>query len=529
MSKEQPKILSGFLVLSTGVMANRCIGFVRELVTAFYFGTGRMMDAFVVAFTIPTLFRRVLGEEMIERSFVPPIKSLFEKGAFKQGWQLTWGLFKIMLFALCVGWLILHLLTPELVRFLAPGFQKDADLFTLTVSLSYWILPYLLIVGVSSFLGGLLLFFNKEIGYVYAPVMTSLAVIFCLFFFHSSLGVYSLPLGIVCGGLLSIVFQLPFFNQRFRDVHAYRYEKGWGLHLPETRVVGREATSVFFQSLIIKSVEIVDRIMGSILATGSISALYFAYRIVMVPEAVIGFALSRVLGVQLAMVNTKNDITAFRDYLWTGLRLNFFFLFPLTAGFILLSYPITGLVYGRGEFSENSIQATAFACKFYALGLPAMGLYNILARAFAAIQKNRVVLWASIISALLNIILNFILARTFLRHGGIALATSLAISVSAVFLWITILKSIRGQGKDLQLKPFFKAILKMIICLILMIFVCYAGYRVLLNFKFFSPQITYFIQCAIPFGCASLVYLGAGYGLRLQEVQIVFQIFKRAK
>ncbi len=438
------RVLKNLIDLATGTLVSRVFGFVRELVTAAYYGTNRAMDLFVIAFTIPAFFRQVLGEDVVERAFMPPFKTLISQKKYAKGWRLLSSCLNLMIFVLLILTALLYLLAPLIVKMIAPGLAED--LLPQAVTMTYWIIPFMFIIGMAAFAGGILNFFEMNKIYSLAPAMMSVGVIIGVHYFRSFLGIYALPAGFLLGALLELGVQIPFlFVRKIRKETEAHYYGGIQIHDAEMQKVGRETGFIFLKSLLDKSVEIVDRILASFLITGSISSLWFAHRLILLPVAIIGLAISRSLIPYLTEKRALIEDRKFLEGVTLGIELNFALVLPTIMFMVVMAKPIITLVYQRGVFDAESTQLTAVAFWCYSAGLLGLSLNAFLSRIFSIFQKNRIPFYVAIFSSVLNISLNFLLVRTSLRHGGIALASSIAFTMSGIVLFYFLLKQLNFE------------------------------------------------------------------------------------
>jgi putative peptidoglycan lipid II flippase len=281
-----------FFDMVQGNLISRMFGFVREMVIAGYFGASRATDLFAIAFTIPTLFRRILGEDMVEKAFLPPFRQMIAAGEYRRAWILASRVFNLMMLLLLVIMGIFYLLTPNLVRIIGAGLA--ASEFHHAEVMTYFILPFMVVIGLASFVGGLLLFLDATATYALAPIMLSVGVIVGIIGLNPYLGMYSMAAGFVLGGILQFLIQIPILIRSSRQSElSMRYATGSGEPMPEQREVVRQSGWIFGQSVANKTVEIVDRVLASFLVPGSIAALYFAQRLVQLPNSIIGLAVGR--------------------------------------------------------------------------------------------------------------------------------------------------------------------------------------------------------------------------------------------
>ena len=429
-----------------GNLVSRMFGFVREMVIAGYFGASRATDLFAIAFTIPTLFRRILGEDMVEKAFLPPFRQIIAAGEYRRAWILASRVFNLMMLLLLVIMGIFYLFTPHLVRVIGAGLA--ASEFHHAEVMTYFILPFMVVIGLASYVGGLLLFLDATVTYALAPIMLSVGVIVGIMALRPYLGMYSMAVGFVLGGILQFLIQIPVLIRSSR-----KSELGMGYRtdstesMPELREVGRQSGWIFGQSVANKTVEVVDRVLASFLLPGSIAALYFAQRLVQLPNSIIGLAAGRAGVTELNDQAQREDWQGFRQTVITGLRYNIICMVPLTVFILALVEPITSVVFQRGAFDRSSVNLTSLAFAFYALGLLGMGFWNLYSRVYPALAKNQIPLYTSLLSAFLNVGLSLLLVRTSLRHGGLALASSIAFTFNGVVLFGAFNAELRRRGQ----------------------------------------------------------------------------------
>ena len=225
---------SKFFEMVQGNLISRVFGFLREIAVAFYFGASRATDLFAIAFTIPTLFRRILGEDMVEKAFLPSFRQLIAAGEYRRAWILASRIFNLMLLLLLLMMGVFYLLTPRLVRLIGAGLAAS-ELHQAAV-MTYFILPFMVAIGLASFVGGLLLFLDATATYALAPVMLSVGVILGIILLKPYLGMYSMAVGFVLGGALQFLFQIPILIWASRRSNlGIRYIAATGEKVPELK------------------------------------------------------------------------------------------------------------------------------------------------------------------------------------------------------------------------------------------------------------------------------------------------------
>ena len=423
------KILKSGTLITAGTMVSRLLGFLREILAAAFFGGGRLYDAFVVAFTIPALFRRILGEEMFERAFMPPFERMRAEGKSVEARKFIFKLLVALSLILAVLVVILLVFMKPLVAMLAPGMDPATQ--ETAVLLGKQILPFLVLISFSTFTGALLLFSERNLTYSLAPAAMNVGIIVVLLLFHQSLGITAMVLACVAGSACFLLVQLP---AAFHVIRSLKREEGETGDAPIGPPM-REGRRIFISALATKGTEVADKIVGSLVGAGAISSLWYAFRIIHLPFAILGLAISRAIAPELSRLRGSRNYRDFGRIIHFGLDLNLFLLIPVTVFFMMFSREIVTLFYYRGAFSLDAVNQTSLAFFYYGLSLAPMGMAALLGRIFSAFENNRAPMIAAAVAAVLHIILDLVLYRTPLKQGGIALATAISQTTQVVLLF----------------------------------------------------------------------------------------------
>ena len=449
------KVRRYFLSNLFGTFVSRIFGFLREVVVGGVFGASQSTDLFVVAFTIPTLFRRVLGEDMVERALLPSFKALIEQGKKKEAWDLISRLGNLMVIVLLVAMAFCYLFARKLVDFIAPGL--DGASVAIAVKLTYIVLPFMLFIGIYALLGGMLLFLEEVNAFAFSPIMLSVGVIAVVPFFSDKFGAKSLAAGFLVGGIFQALFCVPFlYRKRLRKKYEPSYTPAIAVSGERMRIVGRETFWITISAVAVKAVDVVDRMLASHLPAGSISSLYFADRLNELPLAILGLTLARAILPPLTDAAARQDMADFTATLIKGLRYNVLLVVPVSFLTIGLSLPIVQMIYQRGAFDVRSASMTALALSCYAAGLLGLTAYNLLTRSFSALIHNRAAVLISLTGMVITIGLKALLVNSSLKHGGLALATSISFTGMSLALLFALRRMIVNRGGDLALAAIFR-------------------------------------------------------------------------
>jgi putative peptidoglycan lipid II flippase len=428
-ASEELQVARNAGTVGAATLLSRVLGLAREQVMAILFGAGFATDAFNVAFRIPNLLRDLFAEGAMSSAFVPTFTEYHqnrgEEAAWKLGRQLMSTLLAVLLGLCVVGWLT----TPWLVRAFAAGFARVPGKIELTVTLTRVMLPFLPAVALAAAAMGMLNARGRFAVPALAPTMLNLGMIVfgvALIPACRALGqppILAMAIGVLLGGLLQFGCQLPALGAL-----GFRLRFEWPAGHPGVR---RVATLMIPATIGLAATQLnllVSTQIASLLQQGSVSWLWYAFRIMQLPIGVFGVALATVSLPALSRAAVARDMPALKSTLSATLRLVFFLTVPAALWLAVLARPVIALLYQHGRFHWFDTVQTANALVMYCVGLPAFAAVGVLTRTFYALGETRVPVQASFVSVALNLALNlmFIGPLSFLglRHRGLALATS---------------------------------------------------------------------------------------------------------
>jgi putative peptidoglycan lipid II flippase len=429
---------AGVVALTT--VLSRILGFVRDAMIAGIFGAGFSSDAFLAAFRIPNLFRRLVGEGALNSAFVPVFTETLYRGGHAEADRLFGSaarVFAAILLVLCAGFVLAaHWIVPLMI----PGFA-DAKA-ALTITLTRLMLPYLFVAGMLALCMGALNVYGSFAPPALAPTLLNLGMIGSLVAIapHLERPVIGLAAGVLIGGAAQLLFQLPFLLRH--RLHLWGPSPG----LPSALArMARLMVPAVLGGAVYQINILVGTLLASTLAEGSVSYLYYADRLVEFPLGVVAMAGATAALPSMAREAAAGNVQALRETFAYTFRLVSFVTIPAMIGLILLREPMVALLFMRGEFGPVDVRLTAQALSYYAIGLWAFASVRIAVAAFFAMQDSRTPLRAAALSILANILLGLMLMKP-LAHGGMALATSLASLLNLAILLTFLRRKITGVG-----------------------------------------------------------------------------------
>jgi putative peptidoglycan lipid II flippase len=454
-------LLNALAKVGSMTFVSRILGFVRDLLIARVFGAGMLSDAFIVAFKIPNLLRRISAEGAFSQAFVPILAEYKSQRTFDETHQLVDRVATLMGIVLVVVAILGMLAAPFLVMLIAPGFKTDPDKMQLTVDLLRITFPYIFFISLVSMAGGVLNTFNKFTAPAFTPVWLNVAMISAMLFFADRFDepIKALAWGVFAGGFLQLMFQVPFLKQ-IGLLPRFDFNTGdegvWRvLKLMGPAVLGVSVAQI---SLIINTV------FASFLMTGSVSWLYYADRLMEFPTGLLGVALGTILLPSLSKAFSSKDESEYSQLLDWGLRLTFILAAPAAVALAVLATPLVATLFHYGEFTVHDVAMTNKALVAYSFGLLGLILVKILAPGFYARQNIKtpvkIAIFTLVMTQLMNLIFVFGLK---LGHAGLALSIGLGACINASLLFYNLRKSNTFKPQTGWWSFFMKLILGLIV------------------------------------------------------------------
>ncbi len=521
MISENHKIARAATTIGTGTLLSRILGFLRDMVIARFFGAGMAADAFFVAFRLPNLWRRLVGEGSLTISFIPVYTEYLTQKSEEETRKVTHIAFTIGGVILLILTVLGVLFSPILIRIIAPGFIQIPEKFQLTVTLNQIIFPYLFFMGLFALCMGILNSQRHFFAPAIAPIFLNISIIVSVFLFYHAfkIPVITLALGVLAGGVIQFLFQIPFLWKRgitFRFNFNFRHPaiKRIGLLM----VPGLIGTAVYQINVFI------DTIFASFLPSGSVSYLFFADRLMEFPLGIFAIAVGMASLPSLSGLASQGKMEELKETLSFTFRLVSFISVPAMVGLIALKTPIVNLLFQRGLFDYSATEKTAFALLFYSVGLWAIAGARTIVPAFYSLQDTWTPLKIALICLGANVI--FIAILIFpLKHGGLALATSLSSTLNLILLFW----KLNSKLGKIDMRKNIKSLLRDVLCSLPMgvvaYLICSIGGNWSTSGNIGEKVLLLFIGIVIGLG----IYLGCSYWVKNEEMLFLMRMVRRKK
>ena len=449
-------------VVSAAVLFSRVTGLVREVVFAKYFGASMVFDAFLAAFRIPNLARDLLAEGALSAAFVTTFSQSLETSGDQEAFRLSNRLATVLVPTLALICLLGIVFAPGVVDLMFPGFAEVPGKRDLTIQLARIMIPFLLFIALAAKAMGVLnakgVFGVPALASAFFNIASLVTGLTLGFYFGPKFGfepIAGMAVGTLLGGMTQYLCQWP----KLRKI-GLRYRPDLALSDPGLRqmlllmgpaVIGAAAVQV---NVVVNSIfasQITDA--AGVVMDGPVSWLGYAFRFMQLPLGLFGVAVASATLPSISRSAGQGRISEFRETLSRSLGLVFLLTIPSAVGLIVLSRPLVGVVFQRGEFTATDTEQTALALSFYCLGLAGYAAIKVLTPAYYALNDVRIPMAASVASIFLNYSLNWTFVRVLgWGHGGLAFSTSLVATFNfLVLFWLMRIKIEGIEGKRLAL------------------------------------------------------------------------------
>lgn len=534
------RIARSTLTVMIAFAVAKVISLVQTLIIAQAFGVGPELDAYVAANRIPELIVILISGGALTHAFIPIFSGFLARADLDSAWKLSSNLIStIFILALAIS-AIVFLLAPWLVNNLvAPGF----DLITTqnTVEMMRILLLSTIIFAISGIFSGILNSHQHFLLPALAPIMFDVGILAGVLFLLPRFGVHGIALGAVLGSALHFSIQVPgLFRYRMR----FRFELGlnnpqlWRvIRLMLPRIGGLGVFSLNF---------LVMNNIASRLGVGSVSALDWGWRLMQIPQTLLGTAMGIVIFPTLAALSEMNDLTGKRDAMSGALRFILISSIPSAIGLIVLGRPLIGLLE-RGAFDASASALVYSTLSMFTLGLIVHSALEVIARSFYADKDTLTPLFAALGGAAINFVAAILLsdlraveASAFInlvteimpfagltREIGNVSGLALANSLGVMFEVLTLLYILRRRWRGIGENALARALLKTLVASLVM-----AAAIVLVDMLWIgavqSRSLSHTIMRLLVEGAIGLaVFAIAALLLKMQEISEFWSIIRR--
>lgn len=519
------QILKSASIISVITVVSRVLGYVRDQRLTLLLGTTGLADSFVLAYRIPNILRRLVGEGSMTASFIPVFTDYMRNKSREETWEFANRLFWTFCVILSALTVLGVIFSPLFVRFFSM-FGKNQLQFE-AIYLNRLMFPYILFIGMAAMAMAILNCFHIFGPPAATPILLNISfIVFSVaaVWKHFSSPAAALAVGVLVGGIFQFFWQVPQLAKR-----GMNFKFAVSFSDPGVRRVVRLMVPGFIGMGIAQINLLVDTIFANakIMPEGSLVSLYVADR---VTELVLGgyaIAVATAIMPMMSHQAAAGDHEGMKKTFLFALRIVSFITIPATVGLVILREPIVQVLFQHGRFVAESTRLTARALLYYSLGLPAFAAVKLIVPAFYSTQDTRTPVRVAVLAMLANVLLNVVFLFYFfpkLKNGGPALASALAAYFNVFALFVIF----RLRFGRLGTRDVAASLGKIAASAGVMGFVCWGAlkYSQFDSIEHFIPRLLVFIALI---GAATLTYLGLAWAFRCDEISEVYGIaFHRA-
>lgn len=541
LQQRNRQIARSTLVVMIAFGAAKAISLVQTFIIANVFGVGSEWDSFVTANRIPELLFTLIAGGALAHAFIPVFSGYLARDDRAGGWLVASHVINFIFTVTGTASLVVFLAAPWLVaNVVAPGF--DAGERAQTVELMRILLLSTMIFSVSGIVMGILQSFNHFLLPALAPIMFDLGILFGVVFLLQPFGVQGIALGAVLGAALHLSVQIPGlvrFRARWSAELGLRDPVLWKvIRLMLPRVAGLGVFSLNF---------IVMNNIASRLGTGSVSALDWGWRLMQIPQTLIGTAMGVVIFPTLAALSEVGDEDGKRDAMSGALRFIMIASIPAAVGLVVVGRPLISLLE-RGAFDESASALVYSTLQFFALGLIVHSALEVVARSFYADKDTLTPLYAALGGAAINLVGSFVfsgvarvesnyffnrvvaeqigLAPDVGNVGGLALANSLGVMFEVAFLLVILRRRWHGANESALARTVLKTTAaSLVMALAIVVTSTLWGLAGLADGGFMLTV----AQLGVEVSVGVLSFTGAAVLLRMEELGMVMDLLLRRR
>jgi putative peptidoglycan lipid II flippase len=402
-------------IFAAATALSRVAGVVRESFAAAYFGTSRTVSAFAIASQIPNLMTNLFAQAALSAAFVPVFTDLLQRGRKQEAFRLATTLFWIVMLVLgaitALGILLAGVILP---LFTSPSFDGHA-----TAVMTQILFPVVLVLGLSGVLTGILQSYDEFSIPALAPVVWNIVIIVLTILLRHHSGGHGVY-GYAIAWLIATFVQFALIASALRRIdYRLSFEIDWGD--PRIRQVFGLMLPVTIGLGIINLDALINSSMGALVTTHPSpgegpAAIRYAFLLYMMPQGIFSVAVSTVLFPTLSRQAARRAPAEMRNTLGNGMRQINLLLIPSAAGLLVLSTPITRLIFERFHFGHEALFLTSKALFWFAFSLPFAGLNLLMTRTFFALQRP----WIPTKLAVINMAVDIVVSVALYKPLGIA-------------------------------------------------------------------------------------------------------------
>jgi putative peptidoglycan lipid II flippase len=529
LNSKQSGIKKATLIMVVSVLISRVLGLLRDRFLAGYFGASIDLDIYFTAFRIPDLVYSIIFAGGITVSFLPIFSDYFKKNK-EEAWKIVNYVLNFFFVSYALFLIIFIAFTPQLISYLAPGFDSFAQ--ATTVDLTRLVFFSVFFFGISSVVAAILNYFNNFLAFSLAPILYNLGIIFGIIFLSPYFGIFGAGLGVVLGSFLYLLIQIPgAVNNgfRYKPIISFNHsaiKEFFNLVIP--RIVS--SSSVQFGMAIVT-------LIASGIGEGAISVFNLSNNLRYLPIGVIGIPFATAIFPALSKLWVENDKKEYLNKFKTIFSSVLYFSFPIGVLIFILREQIVRIVFQTGSFGEEAVLLTSAALGLYFLSTVAQCLGPLLLRGFFSLKDSK----TPTIVALFFVVFNSLLCYLFVSKAqyflgissfvfgisnlsqvkvlGLVFAFNLSLFIEFILLLFLFYKKVGDFGIKYICNYFIKIVLSTIVMVLSLFFI--------IPFWKESSSLMYNLIWFC-FSCFSsfVFYILSSFVLKMEDIKPLRKLFK---
>ncbi len=413
-SEESGRILKHAGTITIFTFISRIMGAARDLVIAHFFGAGWITDAFVQAFTIPNVLRRLTAEGSMSLSFLPLYTEIREKNDPHVAKEFATKTLGLVLGVTTILTGMGMIFSPQLVFLFAAGFASSPEKFELTVMLTRIMFPYLIFVSLVAWSMGILNAEGHFAAPAAAPIFLNLSMIGGVFLISPMLKepITGIGIGVLIGGMIQILVQLPSLKKVGQSIKPSNFFNDKNIRRL-LRLLGPSLIGVAVYQINI----IILRNLASFMPSGQVTHYYNASRLSELTLGIFAFAITTAGFPELSKHTADANWQKIRNTLRFTIATTMLVVIPASIGLAISAVPIVSMLYYHGEYAWEDVQNTALTLQAFALSIPAVALVRLQTSVYFSLKDSATPVKISLGSILVTGVLGWWLSQSFQIFG----------------------------------------------------------------------------------------------------------------
>ncbi len=497
------------LIITIIALCSKLIGFTREILLAYFYGTSFVVDAYLMAVSIPSIVFGWIASLSV--TYTPVYMDVRVNLGEDKSRRFTDNIISISI-TIAIACAILGVIfSSQLVNLTAPGFEGEVyELTNKFVKISVFSIIFNVFAQI------LISYLNCNGKFIWSNLSTLVvsSTQLTVIYLSRKVGVEFLIYGTVLSNLVQLAVLYAFSR---RNGYIFKYE----LKItPEIKQAFAILAPIFISSMIGQINSFVNKVFASGLVEGSISSLNYSGIIRTFVYSIFSVALTTMIYPMLSKSVAEKDYNAVKKLVSKAMNIVIILFIPITVGGILLSEPAIYFVYERGEFTSLSTRMTSVALQMYFLGLSPLALRDVLTKVFYSMKDTKLTMYISIVTVGLCIIFSMILVKP-MAHAGLALATSLAEILTLPLFFYFLRKRLGNLGIKNSLSIFVKSCISSGIMGIAVYFIFKYVYAALGITKLYT-----LVSIAVSAAVGAVIYLILMKLMKVKEMDFFTDIIK---